>query len=343
VSLVERIWYDDKLAPTLARAALTPLAGLYGWAMSARTRLYDAGVLRTEQSALPVISVGNLSVGGTRKTPVAAWLAHRLSRRARPAIVLRGYGSDEPEVHRRLNPDIPVHVNADRAAAVRRAKEEGADVIVLDDAFQHRRLSRSADVVLVSVEQLLRPRRLLPAGPWRERLEAARRADLLLLTRKSAPAGDVARVTEMLRVAAPGVPIAAVHLAPAELVDTRSGTTLPIERLAGSLVVAIAAVGEPRLFAEQLAARGASVQLRAFRDHHAFTDDDARSLAAGVPPEAIAVCTLKDAVKLGGKWPGPSRLWYVSQQLVVEQGADVLERLLDRVLEARANTSITAG
>ena len=143
----------------------------YGAAMRARHGLYDSGALPSASPELPVLSIGNLTVGGTGKTPVAAWVAGQLRSRSRPAILLRGYGGDEVHVHARLNPGIPVIANADRVAGVRQALAQGADVVVADDAFQHRQLRRTADVVLVSVEQMLRPRRLLPAGPWREPLD----------------------------------------------------------------------------------------------------------------------------------------------------------------------------
>jgi len=119
--------------------------------------------------------------------------------------------------------------------------------------------------------------------------------------------------------------------------------TLPLERMRGASVLAIAAIGEPDVFLEQLEALGAKVSLAAYRDHHKYTDAEIKSLALHVPADGLAVCTLKDAVKLADRWPGPSRLWYVSQQLVVEQGAEDLNRLLKRALDARAAVATTAG
>jgi tetraacyldisaccharide 4'-kinase len=326
----------------LVRVALWPLARAYDAAVSARSRLYDAGVLGATTPDLPTISVGNLTVGGTGKTPFSAWLASKLKARAHPAIALRGYGGDETQVHRRLNPDVPVVVNPDRGAAVREAKAHGADIVVLDDAFQHRRIARNADIVILSAEQLLRPHRMLPAGPWRERLPAARRADLLVVTRKSARAADTERATDMVRIAIPDVPIVVAYLAPDKLIAS-DDSIMAIDRLRGAPVVAIGAIGEPELFKAQLEALGARVSLNAFRDHHPFSDDEISAIAAGVPADGFAVCTLKDAVKLASRWPGPSRLWYVSQQLVVEQGAEEIDRLLKRVLAARDATTTTAG
>src|SRR5213083_2619343 len=116
MSLVERVWYGDDAAARGARSLLWPLSQAYRIAMSIRSTLYDSGALSSETSELPTVSIGNLTVGGTGKTPFAAWIAGQLAPRASPAIVLRGYGADETEVHRRLNPTVPVLVNADRAA-----------------------------------------------------------------------------------------------------------------------------------------------------------------------------------------------------------------------------------
>ena len=340
---VENVWYGRGVSARTARGALWPLSLAYAAATRVRNQLYGSGVLHAERPVLPTVSIGNLTVGGTGKTPFAAWLAFGLSQTSVPAIALRGYGNDEAEVHRRLNPHIPVVVNADRGAAIREAKARDADVVVLDDAFQHRRIGRTVDILLLSAEQLLRPRRLLPAGPWREPLSSARRADLLVVTRKSASLMDAVRAAEIARLAAPSVPLAAIHLAPRALVSASDGTTLPLERLRDAAVLAVAAIGEPAAFATQLEQLGARVSLAAFRDHHAYTDDEIRTIAARVPADGFALCTLKDAVKLAARWPGPGRLWYVSQQLVVERGAEEIDRLLRRVLEARATTTITAG
>ena len=340
---VESVWYGRSAGNVVVRAALWPLSKAYDVAMSARTRLYDAGLLPAALPALPTISIGNLTVGGTGKTPFAAHVATELARSARPAIALRGYGGDEVHVHRRLNPGIPVVVNSDRSAAIHAAKAQGADVVVLDDAFQHRRIARNADVVLLSAEQLVRPRRMLPAGPWREPLAAARRADLIVVTRKSLSLAEARSAAATVAVDVPGVPVVIVHLAPAALVSATDQETLPLEQLRGRRVVAIAAIGEPELFRQQLEALGAQVHLEAYRDHHDYSAADIAEAIQQLPADGLAVCTLKDAVKLAPRWPGPSRLWYLSQQLVVDQGVEDLHRLLTRVLDARAPTVTSAG
>jgi len=341
---IESVWYGDGVAAHLGRGLLWPISRIYDAVVTARNMMYDGRVLPRAMPAIPVISVGNLTVGGTGKTPFAAWLASQLQLRGRaPAVVLRGYGADEPAVHRRLNPSVPVVVNPDRAAATLDAQRRGADVAILDDGFQHRRIDRAADIVLMSAEQLARPRRLLPAGPWREPLTSARRADLLVVTRKSADDNVTRRVLELLREAASSVPVAVVRLQPVQLIDATSGEGRMLARLKGARVVALTAIGEPDVFASQLRQLGANVTLLAYRDHHEFSDADLAAAAAQVGADGLAVCTLKDAVKLAHRWPPRSRLWYVSQQLVVEQGAEEIDRVLRRALDARTTTTTAAG
>jgi tetraacyldisaccharide 4'-kinase len=241
-------------------------------------------------------------------------------------------------------PGVPHLQNPDRIAAAEEALAANPrHVLILDDAFQHRRLVPTQSIVLLSAEQLQRPRRMLPAGPWREPLAAARRADLIIITRKSASSVSADESRAALRAMLPRAPIATVHLAPDALRSATDDGTLPLEHLRGRDVLAIAAIGEPDLFGRQLDQLGARVHLVKFRDHHAFSAEDIRTLALSVRADGLAVCTLKDAVKLGPRWLGDSRLWYVSQRLVVEQGADEIDRVLTRVLEARAPITTSAG
>lgn len=343
MSWIERVWFGHESRDVAARVALWPLEQAYGGIVALRSRLYDSGVLSLEDVSLPTIAVGNLTAGGTGKTPIAAHLVSELAKRgARPGVVLRGYGTDETEVHRRLNAGVPVVASANRTSGVEIARQHGADVVVLDDAFQHRRIRRTADVLLLSAEQLDRPRRMLPAGPWREPLSAAARADLIVVTRKSADPEVASRAMALAQSVA-AAPTVAVHLAPADLRAAEGSETLPLDRLRGASVLAIAGIGEPGLFARQLEALGARVCLAAFRDHHPFSEDDVARLARRGSESDFVVSTLKDTVKLASRWPGPSRLWYVSQQPVVEQGVEHLNRLLERVLVARSTAAPSAG
>jgi tetraacyldisaccharide 4'-kinase len=339
-SVVDRIWAGTDPLALLARAALAPAEAGYAGLIAARSALYRAGMLRSVTPALPAISIGNLTVGGTGKTPVAAFVAAELaSRGGRPAIVLRGYGGDEPLVHERLNPGIPVIVSADRVAAIAEAGSRGADVAVLDDAFQHRRVRRVADVVLVSAEGWSERRRLIPAGPWREPLSSARRASLLVITRKAATRARSEAVAEAVTRAVPGVPVALAYLAPRSLRRVDEGETMPLTDLAGRRVSVIAAIANPAALLAQLGAVGARLRGSIFADHHAFSADDAERLAASLATGELPVCTLKDAVKLGPLWPRAAPpLWYVSQHVAVERGRESLDALLVGVLHARSTS-----
>lgn len=331
--LIERVWAGTSVVHRLARAALLPLAAAFRGGTALRNALYDHGLLDRVEGAIPVISVGNLAVGGTGKTPVAAWIAAELKRSgARPAIVLRGYGGDEPLVHRVLNPGVPVFVAADRAAGVDAAAKQGATVAVLDDAFQHRQMMRTLDLVLVAAEDFPDDQRLLPAGPWREPLSALCRASAALVIRKTASESQVGRVLGDIQRAAPGLPAAVVSLEPGALHTMRGDAPRLLETLAGRDVLAIAAVARPAPFLAQLERTGARVTARIFPDHHAFSDDEVHSLAAESALQEFAVCTLKDAVKLDPRWPrAAASLWYVSQRVVPGEGSDVLQSLLARV------------
>jgi len=329
--LLEEVWTGRGRRARAARALLAPAEALYRAVVTARGKLYDWRVFRSQDFSVPVLSIGNLSVGGTGKTPVAAWFARAfLARGVRPAIVLRGYGGDETVVHQRLNESVPVIAAADRVRGIREAIAQGVDVVVLDDAFQHRRASRDVDIVLVNADAWSGAPRLLPAGPWREPLRSARRANLVVITRKTAERSTVEDVRRALANAAPQVPVAVTHLAPGDLTSTATGQTLPLHVLAGADLTAIAAIAHPDSFYRQLTELGAVVRPHSFRDHHAFTLREARDLASSASNSDFVVCTLKDAVKLESLWPAEAgSLWYVSQRLRIEDGEEHIERLLD--------------
>lgn len=375
MNLVERVWSGDDRVAAAARFALGPLAAAYGAVVAARNARFDrgAGVLPV---ACPAISVGNLTVGGTGKTPVAAWCARALQAAgARPAIVLRGYGDDEWRVHALLTPGVAVVRDPDRVRGIATAAAAGADCVVLDDAFQHRRAARVVDLVLLSADAWTAPVRLLPAGPYREPLQSLRRASLIVITVKAASRTAVDAVRRAVHaVVGDRVPVAVVGLEatalqrvapdmvaatppagssiplptpPASRVSTDAppvpaATAMPLAALAGRGVLAASAIGDPSAFERALASAGARVTGRRFRDHHAFTSADASALARDVPPGGVAVCTLKDAVKLAPLWPHASQpLWYLSQTLVVRDGAEALTDAVHRVLAARTATSHT--
>lgn len=337
--LIERIWTGESAPDRIARLALSPLEGVYRSAIAARGELYDRGLLAVAESPIAVVSVGNITVGGTGKTPVAAWVAARVKAHGRiPAVVLRGYGDDEPIVHARLNPGVKVIVAKDRREGIARAVAAGADVAVLDDGFQHRKASRDVDLVLVSADDWTEHRRVLPAGPYREPLSALRRASAVLVTRKAATDERVADVVRAVARESERIPVVVMRLALSRLVSEKPrGSNNPLASIRSKRVLAVAAVGNPEAFFRQLEVAGANVTRMPYRDHHAFSPEDvARITSAGARHDHV-ICTLKDAVKLGPLWPdGQAPLWYVSLSGEVESGAATLDEMLTRLPPAHS-------
>ncbi|HVT37425.1 MAG TPA: tetraacyldisaccharide 4'-kinase [Gemmatimonadaceae bacterium] len=323
------VWESTVPAAGAVRLLLAPLRVAFAAGVALRNAAYDNAWVQSHALALPALSVGNLTVGGTGKTPISAWIASRLAERgARPAIVLRGVGDDEALVHRHLNPGIPVLSASDRVLGVLRAREAGATVVVLDDGFQHRRARRDADIVLLSADRF-GPVRLLPTGPWREPLSSLARAHAVVVTRKAATYAFAAKVLERVMRFAPRAFGAVVELAPDVLVNVASGHRRPVGVIGGKAVLAISGIGDPGAFESQLRTLGAVVSTASLADHHAYSASEARSLAALVTDEVWAVCTLKDAVKLTQLWPREAPpLWYLSQRVKVESGADDLSDLV---------------
>ena len=351
----EWVWYDRSVAAAGVRLGLAPLAAVFGAVVRQRNHRFDQ---QMGEAAVPALSVGNLTVGGTGKTPVASWFARRLQEAgARPSIVLRGYGDDEWRVHRLLTPSLPVVRNADRVAGMQQARASGADCAVLDDAFQHRRAARVSDVVLVSADRFPHALHLLPAGPFREGLEALRRATAVVITVKAAAPRDVERVEASIRRAAPGVAVARVQLVPgsvhrvvfpdhdSSIVSENAPEEHETGWLAGRRLLLTSAIADADAFERQVVAQGVQlVRHVRFSDHHDYGEGDVATLVSESRHTDGVLCTLKDAVKLAARWPREAvPLWYVSQTLVIDRGAEVLEQECHRVLAARATTIPTTG
>jgi len=331
VRFVDQIWNGDGTTEQLARVALFPFEIVYRGAVAVRGELYDRHVLPTVTSSIPVLSIGNLTVGGTGKTPIASWFADRIAHDGgKPAIVLRGYGGDEVMVHRTLTPTVEVIVDKDRAAGIRRAAESGATAVVLDDAFQHRRASRQADIVVVSADAWTGRTRMLPAGPWREPLESIRRASIALISRKVASEQKADEVASAIAEVAPDLAQASVRLRMSELVVVGDPSMRQnADAASGKRVLAVSAIGDPTAFNGQLARLGAIVASVIYTDHHAYTAADVDHIISQSKGNDLIVCTLKDAVKLKPLWPaGAPPLWYVSQSLDVERGLAAIDDIL---------------
>ena len=262
-------------------------------AVAARNRWYDGRP--PDKGPIPVVSVGNLTVGGTGKTPVVRWLHDWLAGQGRrAAVVTRGYGEDEVALYRRWFGASAVFVGADRVAGIRAACESGHDLALLDDGFQHRRAARTVDILLVAAED---PRevRLLPRGPYREPLASAARACFILVTRRTADTATADAWIERLFRIVPTAVISRLDLRMGGWSDPAGGPADPPE----GDVLAVCSIARPQAFATGLRELlpESDVRLASFADHHRFTRRDIAALS-GRRAGRTVVCTLKDAPKL---------------------------------------------
>ena len=334
-ALARWIWRPRDSGARLARAPLLPLSVAYEAWMRARARAYACGLAPRRDPGIPVIAVGNLSVGGTGKTPLASWIAeHCLAAGVRPGIVLRGYGHDEVALHRERVPQAIVVAGRDRYRAVRQAAALGARVAILDDGFQRLDVARRLNVLLVSAESAAAPPWPLPAGPWRESWRAAQRADVIVITRKRAGTGEVRRIVRRLTALGLGAtPRAVAELRVAGLTELETGGAVPLTALRGARVLAACAIADPESFAHQLGELGATVRLVAHRDHGTYGGRDlARLVALGRTADYVVV-THKDAVKLTGRWPRGGPVALTAHLAVLWRGGgDILPRRIGALL-----------
>ena len=295
-----------------------PLSRAYGAELARRNRRFDRGI-GVSRLAVPVVSVGNLSAGGTGKTPFVRWAVETLRGMGRcPAIAMRGYKarpgemSDEEREHREAMPGVPVVAQPDRAAGLRAllASEPGrrVDCVVLDDGFQHRRLAREVDIVLVDASRPPDRDALLPKGFLREGLDALRRAHGVVLTHAElVDEQELARLVGVLRAHLPGQsPIAVTDHAWTGLIRAGDGADLGSDWLRGRSVVAACAIGHPEGFLAGLERAGARVLASmVLRDHDPFAPATLRQLERLIRdsrPEALVV-TMKDLTKIRDRMP----------------------------------------
>ena len=369
----------------LMRTALLPPSLLMGMVVRLRNGLYDKKLLDSDRLSVPVISVGALTAGGAGKTPVVRFLARRLKQAGyRPAVLSRGYGrnsratraaapgatwqevGDEPAFLASALPDVPVIVGPSRTASGRLAIDRhGADVLLLDDGFQHRRTGREIDIVVHDASNRLSPVRLLPAGPFREPASSLGRAHALVLTRTDQARSAVAD-TARIKGQFPHLALieTVYHLAGLRrLVDGRTlpsasekptsdggtlpsaseklpseGRTLPVEWLAGRNVLVLCGIANPASFARTVTDAGARVtRVLAYPDHHPFTPselDRAVSLAQRSGAECI-VTTEKDAVRIPPDHAIVNHLAALDIELRVTSGENALVKLLSTLDVAR--------
>lgn len=297
------------LGATVSRLGLAVLAPGYGLAIAARNRMFDLGLKKTVRLDRPVISVGNLTTGGTGKTPMVIELARLLIEQGeRPAVLLRGYmaGSDGPsdeaaELVNELGSAVPVEANPDRVQGARRvlAANPQTTVFLLDDGFQHRRVHRDLNIVLIDATRPFGFNHLLPRGLLREPTRNLRRADAVILTRCDLVPPDVRADLDKRIQALTGQPPIAHTAGHWSGFRDETGDK-PGEYLKPLKVIGACAIGNPAAFTRMLeAAAGEVLAVHHFDDHHAYQKNEVRDLLADARTKGAnaVVVTEKDWVK----------------------------------------------
>lgn len=326
----------------LARAGLSAVGAGYRLGVAARNLAFDRGWKPAHRASVPVVSIGNITLGGTGKTPMVEWACrHYRDRGLRVAILSRGYGSagglnDEGLVLDANLPDVP-HLQApDRVANARIAVEElESEILVLDDGFQHRRLARDLDVVLLDALEPFGHGRIFPRGLLREPISSLRRAGVVVLSRADlVPTDRRAAIRERVEHAAGRRVWAEARHAPRDLIDADGGS-VGLDTLGDSgPVVAFCGLGNPEGFRRTLAGLGVEpVGFRSLSDHHDYTAADVIDLGAWARERgaALALTTQKDLVKLRTVAIGGVPLRALRIGLELLEGGDLLAGALDSV------------
>lgn len=340
------------------RLLLLPLTGcawLYGTAMRARAWLYRACLLESFGLPCRVIAVGNITVGGTGKTPTVSLLARSLADRGiATCVVSRGYrgartraplvvsdgsrvladaadAGDEPVMLARRLRGIPVIACSDRVAAGRLACERfGARAVVLDDGFQHLRLRRDLDIVLVNAADPFGNGSLLPRGGLREPLSALGRAGIIVLTKTDAAAG-AADLADSLRARCPGAAFYTARYTITALRNTARGDTIQPGRLSGARVAALSSIGDPAGFISMLTGAGMTVCRKLiFPDHHAYGAVDLAEIRRSSGMLDAVVTTEKDIAKLDAGMLQISNLFVMEIEQLIEPSEPFFQEVLSR-------------
>lgn len=336
---IHRVWYEGSAAYWL----LLPLSGIYWLLIGCRAALYRIGVIKAVQVSAPVIIVGNITAGGSGKTPVTLWLANELKKRGfAPGIVSRGYGGskskssmrvdaasdpttvgDEPVLLARRS-GCPVAVDRDRVRAAMMLIDDGADVIVADDGLQHLNLARSYEICVIDGARWLGNCFVLPAGPLREPRARLRTVDQILVNGRHREDG-AETATEQNSIE--------FQLVASEVCRLNGSLSRPMDRFANTTVHGVAAIGHPKRFFDMLRTRGMQVIEHAFPDH-AVID----TATISYDDDFAVLMTEKDAVKLGTAVA--DRFWYVPVDVQMDpvNSGPWLEQIESRLRTAQGQT-----
>jgi len=324
------------LLAALTRGMLAVCEVPYSLVVRARNASYNLRISKTHRVSVPVVSVGNLTMGGTGKTPMVAWLARWFGEHGvKVAIISRGYGAkpgsqnDEALELAQQLPEVPHLQNPYRVTAAQQAIDEhDCGLVLLDDAFQHRRIHRDLDIVLIDALEPFGFGHVFPRGTLREPMSALSRADIVALSRADAISPDQRQAirTRLQQLAPRAAWLELVHRPTALLSATEESSA--IETLSGARVAAFCAIGNPAGFRHTIEECGCDiVDFREFPDHHPFAEDDVAGLvdwASGLDNVTAVLCTHKDLVKINRSKLDSYPLCALTISLDVRVGEDVL-------------------
>ena len=316
---------------------LRAMSVVYGMAVDLRNAAWTVGLAAPVRASVPIISLGGLTIGGSGKTPITSALARHLADSGSDVSILIADLADEKALHATQNPDIPVLSGRDRGELARLAVHQGATVVLLDSGFQHRRLQRDLDILVISADYSGNRARL-PAGPYRERWAEIGRADSIILTRRQAPAEAVADLAAALSKSFPGVPVAEARIAPASLAPVTEAARkvdVPLPDLA------VAGVMWPGSVFAAVKELGLAPKHWLTLPDHAVFDQGIVASIVELAGSGGVVCTGKDSVKLTSALPDSVPVWQIIEHVEWGRGRSELLRGVTRV--ARMGTNARAS
>lgn len=339
---------------TVLQKILYPISKIYGFVVTTRIFFYKKGILKTVRFPVPVISVGNITVGGTGKTPVVEYISRYLQKKGKKvAILSRGYAAHIKQKNRSLSkdvcndeylllrenvPEIPNILNKNRIkGGLEAINLFQTEYLLLDDGFQHLKLARDIDIVTIDALNPFGYEQTFPRGLLREPLEGLKRADLIILTHADQCNQDaIAFITNRLHKIAGHVPVIETVHKPTCLEAAKDSALMDISCLSGKKVFGFCAIGNPMSFRKSMESLGAElVGFQVFPDHHVYTSSELEELnieAQRVKPDAIII-TQKDKVKLRNNcihWNYP--LWTLKIEICIVKGLNTFENKINAIL-----------
>lgn len=332
---------DDKRCDPVSQCAkvcLLPLSYIYGCLITIHHFFYKINLLKSRKVPIPVISVGNITLGGTGKTPFVIMLAERLAKKKKTAVLIRGYGDDEWKMleERFKNSGVKVFVGRDRVKRAERARSDGFEILVLDDGFQHRRLKRDLDIVLLDSTNPFGNRHLFPRGVLRDGLATLGKAGIIVLTKVDKGGDNVSMLEEEIKKIAPQTPVIRARHKAKNLSRIDTGSVMDISFIKDKTVCLVSAICDPVYFRHTVEKIGARLGAEfIFSDHYLYKQSDLGRIFKKCEDRdiGIVVTTEKDVVKLKAleiPETGPQIL-ALAIELEIESGEKELENEINRL------------